>query len=57
MTTYLLYRSEQEDSYTFFDKGNESIIALLEHDAELIWSVEASSWEEAIKKKNEYLSW
>jgi len=57
MTKYLLYRSDDENSYAFFEEGDERQIRLLPANATLVWSVHASSWEEAQIKKHEYLGW
>jgi hypothetical protein len=42
-------------SYTFFPEDSDSARQLLEPGAVLIWSCEASSWEEAQTLKHEYL--
>ena len=54
---YILYQSENESSYTFLLEGDEQNAATLAADARLIWSVEATSWEEAQKLKHEFLGW
>lgn len=54
---YELWFSQSENSYAFFEKGSTNNYNLLEKDAKLIWSVEASSWEEAQSKKHEFLGW
>lgn len=43
--------------YSFFPVDNDSARQALSPDATLIWTVEAYSWEEACKKRNEYLGW
>ena len=47
----------QAGGYTFFECSQEDVRAQLEHDAELIWEVDASSWEEAQAEKHKYLGW
>ncbi len=48
---------KDENSYSFFPKDNESAKNLLSAEASLIWTVDADSWEEANRMKNEYLGW
>jgi hypothetical protein len=48
---------KEPDGFSFFPSDNDSARAALEPDAKLIWTVEAESWEEASKRKNEYLGW
>ena len=46
-----------KDGYEFFLEKDTSARDSLPTDAKLIWTVNASSWEEAQTKKNEYLGW
>lgn len=57
MKKYVLYKSVAESSYSFFEENDETNMKLLPSDAELTWSVIASSWEEAQAKKHEHLGW
>ena len=43
--------------YSFFGEDNESARRLLKADARLIWTVEASTWEDARTKQHEFLGW
>lgn len=52
---YELWKESGEGAYSFFPADNESARKLLSSAAELIWTVEADSWEEAQRKKNSYL--
>ena len=54
---YLPYELESQNSYSFFQEGDEQNSESLEADARLIWSVEASSWDEANQLKHEFLGW
>lgn len=56
MKKYALYKSEEESSYSFLLHEEVNSVPL-PTDAELIWTVEASSWEIASLKKHEYLGW
>lgn len=48
---------QDKGGYTFFPENNNTARNLLLADAELIWTVEADSFEEAQTKKHEYLGW
>ena len=50
---YELWR--HKDDYSFFQSSNKTMNSLIEGDAQFIGAIEASSWEEALQKKNEYL--
>jgi hypothetical protein len=52
---YELWR--EGNSYSFFPEDSESARRLLEPGAELVWEVEANSWEEAQARKHEFLGW
>jgi len=53
-----LYELWQEgDDHSFFPADNDSARETLSPGAKLIWRVEATSWEEACHKRNEYLGW
>ena len=54
-TRYELWK--EPDGYSFFPEGNASAKGLLSCQAELVWTVEADSWDEANRKKNEFLGW
>lgn len=48
---------QEGDDYSFFPVDNDSAREALSPDAKLIWTVEADGWEEACKKRNEFLGW
>ena len=52
-----LYESRSQSSYMLIEEGDRNELDLLEEDAELIWSVEAATWDEACTKQHEYLGW
>lgn len=54
---YQLWYSSSKDSYSFFSINNHTAKKLLEDDAQLIWLIEADTWEEACRLKNRYLGW
>lgn len=59
MKRYELWRSESELRDSFFEAGadNETRYQLLEPDARLIWTCEASSWNEAQQKRYDFMDW
>lgn len=57
MTKYELWYSREDGSLSFFEKADEISRKLLSRDAELIWEVEAQSWDEAQVKKHEFMGW
>jgi hypothetical protein len=57
MNIYVLYQSEEEGSYTFFQEEDEINRGNLAKDAKLIWKTEAKSWEIACMKRNEFLGY
>ena len=46
---------KEASGYSFFPEENESARRLLEPGAILVWSVDATSWDEAQTKKHEFL--
>lgn len=46
---------ENDGTLTFFDPENDRERQLLETDAQLIWTVLAETWEQAMTARNEYL--
>lgn len=54
---YLLYFSERNSSYSFFNADSDTNAQIIESDAELIWSVEAKSYEIACLKQHKFLGW
>ena len=46
-----------DDGYSFFAENNESTRCLLTAGEKLIWTVDASTWEEACAKQHEFLGW
>jgi hypothetical protein len=57
---YELWEAKKEGeatSLSFFPESNCSARALLEPEAVLIWTCEATSWTEACTKRNEFLGW
>lgn len=58
---YELWQTEDEQgnvkSYSLFPEDKESARRLLEPNAKLIWTVEATSYEEACSRRNEFLQW
>lgn len=56
MKKYDLWFSPSENSYAFSESSVHHDMGL-EEDAEIIWSVEADSWQEACAKQHEYLGW
>jgi hypothetical protein len=54
---YELWHSPTTSAYSFFERGHHSQGVVLEPDAVLLWTVEASSPEEATAKRNKHLGW
>ena len=54
--TYELWHAASNNSYAFFERGAPHR-GQLEPDAELVWTVEAASWDEACTKRNEHLGY
>ncbi|WOB06967.1 hypothetical protein [Piscinibacter gummiphilus] len=52
---YELWRENEGNSYSFFPESNQSARRLLLASAELVWWCEASSWDEALVKKDLFL--
>jgi hypothetical protein len=44
-------------AYTFFAEDNERARSLLEPGAQLAWTVEAKSWQEARARMHQFLGW
>ena len=57
LKTYQLWRSDAEGSLTFIEEGTDVHASMLEPDAKLIWTVKATSWNEAQAKKHDFLGW
>lgn len=62
MNTYELWYSEPDQfssakQFYFFVANTEDACKDLPQNAKLLWTVTASSWEEAQAKKHEYLGW
>ncbi len=57
MTKYELWRSKSENSDTLFAADNDSARETLAPDAKLIWTVDASSWNEAQQKRYDFMGW
>jgi hypothetical protein len=47
----------QDGGYSFFAVDNESARRMLNPEDQLVWIVEASSWEEASQAQYDYLGW
>jgi hypothetical protein len=54
--TYELWQSE-DGEYDFFPQTNAKARQLLPTNARLLCMIEALSWEEAQRKKHEFLGW
>ena len=54
-TKYELWK--EPDGYSFFPEGNSSARCLLAPDAQLVWTVEATDWNEAQAKRHAFLGW
>ncbi len=58
MKRYELWRSGAAGlADSFFGAGNDSAHRSFESDAQLIWTVEASSWSEAEQKRYDHMGW
>jgi hypothetical protein len=55
-TTYELWR-DAEGNYAFFPRDNAQARAGVGETSELVWSVEAASWDEAMAARRQYLGW
>lgn len=56
LQNYELWKCSKE-GYSFFPEKNESARKLLSPDAALVTVISAKSWDDAQKKKNEYLGY
>lgn len=54
--TYELWR-DAEGTYSFFPADNGAARGRIGPGAQLVWSVEARSWDEAMRAQREYLGW
>ena len=57
MAQFVLFHSQQNNSYALLEEGDETNLRLLEPDAQEIWSVEAEDFDIAQLKKHEHLGW
>ncbi len=58
MKRYELWRSRADGlRESFFPADNDSARNSLEPDARLIWTCEASSWNEAQQKRTDFMDW
>ena len=55
MQTFELWRHETD--YSFFPESNVTAREQLPEGAIKIWTIAATSWNEACAKRNEYLGW
>lgn len=51
---YVLYESKSEQSYTLLKKGQDTK-GIIEDDAELIHTITAKNWDDALDKQDEFL--
>lgn len=54
--TYELWR-DVHGNYSFFPRGNGPARDAVGPQGELVWSVEAESWDEAVAAQRQYLGW
>ena len=54
-TTYQLWHTSA--GHAFFEEGNQTARGLVGPDGKLIWSVKASTWDEARSRMHDYLGW
>jgi hypothetical protein len=52
-----LWRSESESSYMLLLEGDAASDHVKPEDAKVVWTIEASTYEEALEKRNEFLGW
>lgn len=52
-----LWFSEKENSHIFFPTDEKNPRPSLPADAELVWTIKASSWKDACQKRNDFLGW
>lgn len=52
-----LWYSKSNNSYTFFPNDIPKIHQQLEKDAQLLFSVQATTWKDACQKYYDYLDW
>lgn len=57
VTRYELWHSPSENSYSMFGANDDRSRHLLEKDAVLLTTFDATSWEDACRQQHEYLGW